>query len=42
MLKVSKSTLEEVDIVTFMVDNSMEIGPMDKMIIEDLKRYLLQ
>ena len=38
MLKVSKSTLEEVDIVTFMVDNSMEIGPMDKMIIEDLKQ----
>ncbi|NLV89317.1 MAG: GTPase Era [Tissierellia bacterium] len=38
MLKVSKSTLEEVDIVTFMVDNSMEIGPMDKMIIEDLKK----
>lgn len=38
MLKVSKSTLEEVDIVTFMVDNSMEIGPMDKAIIEDLKK----
>ena len=37
MLKVSKSTLEEVDIVTFMVDDSMEIGQMDKMIIEDLK-----
>lgn len=36
MLKISKSTLEEVDVVTFMVDNSMEIGPMDKMIIEDL------
>jgi len=38
MLKVSKSTLEEVDIVTFMVDDSMEIGPMDNMIIEDLRK----
>jgi len=38
MLKISKSTLEEVDIVTFMVDNSMEIGPMDKMIMEDLSQ----
>lgn len=38
MLKVSKSTLEEVDIVTFMVDDSLEIGPMDNMIIEDLKK----
>ncbi len=37
MLKVSKSTLEEVDVVTFMVDDSMEIGPMDNMIINDLK-----
>ncbi len=37
MLKVSKSTLEEVDIVTFMVDESKEIGSMDSMIIEDLK-----
>lgn len=37
MLKVSKSTLEEVDVVTFMVDDSMETGPMDKLIIEDLK-----
>lgn len=38
MLKISKSTLEEVDIVTFMVDDSMEIGAMDSMILEDLKQ----
>ena len=38
MLKISKSTLEEVDVVTFMVDDSMEIGPMDSMIIEDIKK----
>ncbi|MBU5427101.1 GTPase Era [Tissierella pigra] len=38
MLKISKSTLEEVDVVTFMVDNSMEIGTMDNLIIEDLKK----
>jgi GTPase len=37
MLKVSKSTLEEVDVLTFMIDNSMEIGKMDNMIIKDLK-----
>ena len=37
MLKISKSTLDEVDLVTFMVDNSLEIGKMDSMIIEDLK-----
>lgn len=37
MLKISKSTLEEVDVITFMVDNSLEIGKMDSMIIEDLK-----
>lgn len=37
MLKISKSTLEEVDVVTFMVDDSPEIGSMDSMIIEDLK-----
>ena len=37
MLKVSKSTLEEVDVVTFMVDDSMKIGSMDSMIIEDIK-----
>lgn len=37
MLKMSRSTLEEVDVVTFMIDHSMEIGKMDSMIIEDLK-----
>lgn len=37
MLKMSRSTLEEVDVVTFMVDNSLKIGKMDSMIIEDLK-----
>ncbi len=36
MLKVSKSTLNEVDVVTFMVDNSLEIGKQDKGIIEQL------
>lgn len=38
MLKMSRSTLEEVDVLTFMIDNSMEIGKMDSMIIEDLKK----
>lgn len=38
MLKTSKSTLEEVDVVTYMVDDSLEIGAMDSMIIEDLKQ----
>ncbi len=38
MLRVSRSTLEEVDVVTFMVDDSMEIGSMDSMIIEDIKK----
>lgn len=38
MLKISKSTLEEVDVVTFMVDESMEIGAMDSMIIEDIRK----
>jgi GTP-binding protein Era len=37
MLKISRSTLEEVDIVTFMVDESMEIGKLDKYILEELK-----
>lgn len=37
MLKMSRSTLEEVDVLTFMIDNSMSIGKMDSMIIEDLK-----
>ncbi len=38
MLKISRSTLEEVDIVTFMVDDSLEIGAMDSMIIEDIRK----
>ena len=38
MLKISKSTLEEVDVVTFMVDDSMKIGSMDSMILEDIKK----
>ncbi len=37
MLKVSKSTLEEVDAIVFMVDDSIEIGKLDKYIIEELK-----
>lgn len=37
MLKISRSTLEEVDVVTFMVDESMEIGKMDNYILEQLK-----
>lgn len=38
MLKISRSTLEEVDVVTFMVDESLEIGAMDSMIIEDIRK----
>lgn len=37
MLKLSRSTLEEVDIITFMVDESMKIGKMDDYILEQLK-----
>jgi GTP-binding protein Era len=37
MLKVSRSTLEEVDIVTFMIDESLEIGKLDNYIIKQLK-----
>lgn len=37
MLKISKSTLEDVDIITFMVDESMEVGSMDKYILEALE-----
>lgn len=37
MLKISKSTLEEVDVIAFMVDESLEVGKMDKYILEDLK-----
>ncbi|NLY66928.1 MAG: GTPase Era [Tissierellia bacterium] len=37
MLKISRQTLEEVDIITFMVDESMEVGRLDKYIINELK-----
>lgn len=37
MLKISKSTLEEVDAIAFMVDESMDIGKMDSYILEELK-----
>lgn len=37
MLKISKSTLEEVDIITFMVDESMEVGKLDRYILEELR-----
>jgi GTP-binding protein Era len=36
MLKISKSTLEEVDAIAFMVDESLETGKLDKYIIEEL------
>ncbi|NLY78086.1 MAG: GTPase Era [Tissierellia bacterium] len=37
MLKVSKETLNEVDVVAFMVDVSMKTGQLDNYIIEELK-----
>ena len=37
MLKVSRNTLEEVDVITYMVDESLEIGAMDRKIIEELR-----
>lgn len=37
MLKLSRSTLEEVDIITFMVDESMQSGKLDNYILEQLK-----
>ncbi len=37
MLKVSRSTLDEVDIVTFMVDDSIKTGSLDNYIIEQLE-----
>lgn len=36
MLKLSKSTLEEVDIITFMVDDSLNIGKLDNYILDQL------
>lgn len=38
MLKISRSTLEEVDVVTFMVDESMDTGKMDNYILDILKK----
>lgn len=37
MLKISKSTLNEVDLITYMVDDSKSIGKLDSYIIEILK-----
>lgn len=37
MLKISRSTLDEVDLITYIVDDSLEIGKMDSMIIEELR-----
>lgn len=37
MLKVSRSSLEEVDIIAFMVDDSIKIGPIDSYIIDQAK-----
>jgi len=37
MLKISNSTLEEVDVITFIVDESMEVGKLDKYILDELR-----
>lgn len=37
MLKVSRGTLDEVDVITFMVDESMKTGKLDSFIIKELK-----
>ena len=37
MLKLSKSTLNEVDVVTFVVDDSMKIGKLDNYILQQLQ-----
>lgn len=37
MLKISESTLNEVDVVAFMVDDSMEPGKLDSYIIGEIK-----
>ena len=37
MLKVSMSTLNEVDVITYIVDTTEEIGKLDSEIIEKLK-----
>ncbi|WP_099187283.1 GTPase Era [Tepidibacter mesophilus] len=38
MVKVATDTLNEVDVVLFVVDESKTIGPGDRMIIEDLRK----
>jgi len=38
MLKISRTTLEEVDIITFVVDESMETGKMDSYILKELEQ----
>ncbi|KPU27952.1 GTPase Era [Caloranaerobacter sp. TR13] len=37
MVKVAKDTLNEVDVVVLMVDNSLKIGPGDNYILEQIK-----
>lgn len=37
MLRLSKGTLEEVDVVTFLVDESMEVGSLDSYLIDELR-----
>lgn len=37
MVKAAKETLNEVDVVLFLVDDSLKLGPGDKYILEDLK-----
>lgn len=37
MLKISKTTFEEVDIITFIADQSTKTGKLDKYILEELK-----
>jgi len=37
MVKVSKDTLREVDVIVWLVDDSLEIGPGDTFIYEELK-----
>lgn len=42
MLKTSESTLSEVDVITYMVDTSDDIGRLDNYIIEELKSKSLK
>ena len=41
MLKVSRSAFEEVDLILFVVDTSLETGRLDSYIIEELKKVSL-